>query len=197
MTRTTIMISLLCLPLVIGAAIQGGPRTRGIAVINVPKTSDAYKKVGPLEEGLKAKRAAFQQQLVAKQEEIQKLQKALDTQFVQGTPDYATRREELILKSGLYQDFLATSGKELDTMRAEALRTIFEDIKGVAGRVAQARGIDVVLTIDELPEGPASPDMMKQVIMLQKVIYATPNLDLTAEVIKVLNDEYDKSLSGK
>ena len=85
--------------MVVGAAIQSGPRTRSIAVINVPKISDVYKKREAMEDAIEAKGEALEQQRLAKQQEIQKLTQALDTQFVQGTPDYATRRADIILKT--------------------------------------------------------------------------------------------------
>ncbi len=63
--------------------------------------------------------------------------------------------------------------------------------------MAEEKGVDVVLAVDRLPDkSPNSPNAVRQQIMLQKVLYWNPRLDMTAEVVSRLNAQY-KSAGGK
>ena len=55
----------------------------------------------------------------------------------------------------------------------------------------EEKGVEIVLASDQLPaETPDSPTQVRQHILLQKVLFWTPSLDLTEDVITKLNGRY-------
>ena len=89
------------------------------------------------------------------------------------------------------QWFVDSEGQKVERELAEALRSIYDDIQGAVHEVAQERGADLVLTIDQLPgDTPDSPTQVRQMILLQKVLYWKPELDITDTVIARLNGRY-------
>ena len=92
------------------------------------------------------------------------------------------------------QWLVETQGRQVETELAASLRSIFADIQSVIRAVAQERNIDVVLAADQLPpEPPVTTSQARQQVVLQKVLYWRPGVDLTDIVVARLNAEFEKA----
>ena len=165
-----------------------------VAIVNVPAVSERYKKTGDLETKFEQRRVKFVQQREELQEKVERTKRSLNEEFKPGTAEFDGRRKQLALSSTELEWFVETEGRKIEQELARSLRTIFDDIHAVIRKVAEQRDIDVVLAADQLPpEPPTNTTQVRQQIILQKVLYWNPRVDLTDAVVERLNAEYAAS----
>lgn len=166
----------------------GTMRPARVAVVNVPVVSEQYEKTAELEAGFEQKRLAFNRDREALQQRIQRLTRALQEEFKPGTAEFERRRKELALADAELKWFMDAEGQKIEQSLAASLRSIYDDIQAAIRVLAQERGIDLVLAADQLPpEPPQTTGQARQQIVLQKVLYWGPRVDMTDDVIARLN----------
>ncbi len=162
-----------------------------VAVVNVAVVSEQYRRTADLEAQFEGKRHGLQQQRDALGERIEKGARSLQEELKPGTEAFEAKRKEVAMLEAELQWFMETERRRIEQGLAESLRSIYRDIELAVRDVAQSRGIDVVLSGDPLPDGiPATPMEARQQILFQKVVYWTPQVDLTDDVILQLNAKY-------
>jgi len=172
-----------------------GPRlaqgSTKVAVVNVGAVSEKYAKTADLEAQFDAVRRKLNQERDSMKERIEKANRSLQEELKPGTDEFRARRKQVALMEAELQWFVESEGQKVEKGLAESLRSIFGDIHAAVGEVAQEKGVEIVLASDQLPpETPDSPTQVRQHILLQKVLFWSPSLDLTAEVITKLNAGY-------
>ena len=173
--------------------VDAWPATK-VAVVNIPAVSERYQKTSDLEAQFEQRRAQLNQQRDALRDKIDRARRSLQEELKPNTPAYEQRRKELALLETELQWFVDTEGQKVEGGLAQSLRSIYDDIKAVVHEVAENMGIDVVLAADQLPqEAPSSTAQARQQIMLQKVLYWSPGVDITDEVVARLNQRYNKA----
>jgi len=168
----------------------------GVAVVNVEEVFANYKRPAVLEQQIRAKQQAVVEEAGSRRDQIERKRQALQA-FKPGTADYeekhrALRREEI--------DFQVWSTLEEEAIKKEhkeMFRAIYNDVKRGVAKVAKQRGYNIVLTYDTLTEEAPDSVALRQQILLQKVIYWEPQIDITQEVLKVINDEFDRNQGEK
>jgi len=162
-----------------------------IAVVNIPVVSERYKKRVDLEAQFDALRQELRQQRDALQDKLSRARKSLEEELKPGSDAYAARQKEVAMLEAELQWFVDSQGKKVEAGLALSLREIFDDIKMVVHEIAQQKGYDLVVASDDLPaDTPDSPTQVRQFILLQKVLYWSPQVDITEEVAARLNERY-------
>ncbi len=170
---------------------SGNSAAVNIAVVNVPEISERYNGRVKLEEHFEAKRKQLTEKKDELADKIKRTQQSLQEELKPGTPDFRSRRRELAMLEAEFQYFLDTEGKQIERELAASLRQIFDEINVVIAEVAAQRGIGLVLAADTMPGGnPENPTQVRQQIVLQKVLYWNPSIDLTDEVVARLNAKF-------
>ena len=176
------------LPLVGQQDVSGSVR---VAVVNVPAVSERYLKTTDLEAEFEKLRQAFNQQREALQSRIDRTARSLQEELKPGTEEHWERRKQLALLDAELQVFIESEGQKVESKMASSLRAIFDDILAATREIARERGIDVVLASDQMPKNvPESSTQVRQQIMLQKVLYWSPRVDLTDDIITRVNAKY-------
>ena len=172
------------------AGAQADPQAK-VAIVNVALASESYAKTSDLEAQFEQLRVKFRDEISAKRDRLERGVKALREEFKPGTAEFDQRQRELAQLEWELQYFQEVEGRKLERSLAASLRQIFADIQRAVGQVAQERGYDVVLAADALPpDAPDTTNMARQQILLQKVLYWNPRVDLTQDVIARLNAQY-------
>ena len=198
MNKTTwaiVLAGVFGLGLVITAtgAQSGGLGSSAVAVVSVAKVSEAYQRTRDLEAHFEQQRQQYNQERAAKRDQIERGMKALQEQFKPGTPEFKQRKTELLVLQAELQVLEDDGTRELEGKLAASLRDIFADIQGVVAQVAKEQGLDVVLASDEMPEESAvTTSMARQQILLQKVVFWSPRVDITDAVIARINTQYEQ-----
>lgn len=163
-----------------------------VAVVNIPAVSEQYRKTADLEAHFDGVRQKLNEEREALRAKIDRTARSLQEEFKPGTDDYRQRRKQLAMLEAELQYFVESEGQRIEAGLARSLRMIFDDIHKVVGEVARDEGIDIVLAADQMPtEAADSPTPVRQQILLQKVLYWSPEVDLTDEVVARLNARYE------
>jgi len=192
------MISLFGMALILSAtAVQAeGPGSTRVAVVHVASVSEQYSRTRDLEAQFESLRARLGQDRDAQRDRIERLKRSLQEELKPGSDEFRERRKELAIREAELQVFVETEGQKIEEGLKSSLRGIFSDIQAVVSEIATERGIDVVLAADRLPpENPDTPTQLRQQILLQKVLFWSPRVDITDEVIARLNARHKMSTS--
>lgn len=161
------------------------------AVVDVPAVSAGYLKTKDLEVQLERRNTALLQERTALHNKIERTGRSLQEELRPGTSEFEQRRKQLALYEAEMEWFVDSTGRMLEREVAGTLRSIYEDIHAVVRTIAKEKGIDVVVAADRLPPEPAQGSIQaRQQIVMQKVLYWSPRVDLTEEVIARLNASY-------
>jgi Skp family chaperone for outer membrane proteins len=187
MTLSSLWFALALVPL----AQDGATGSASVAVVNVAVVSEQYNRTSDLEARFAEKRRVLEQQREALQKKIELTARSLQEELKPGTEAYQARRKELAMLEAELQWFLESESRRVEQGLASSLQSIFADIQAAVQKIAEQKGIDIVLAFDRMPEEtPETANQARQQILLQKVVYWSPRVDLTAEVISELNSAY-------
>jgi Skp family chaperone for outer membrane proteins len=165
-----------------------------VAVVNVAGVSEKYAKTADLEAQFDAVRRKLNQERDAMKDKIEKANRSLQEELKAGTDEFRARRKQIALMEAELQWFVESEGQKVEKGLAESLRSIYADIQAVVREIAQEKKIDIVVAADQLPaETPDSANQVRQHILLQKVLFWNPSVDVTDEVVARLNTRYKAS----
>jgi len=177
--------------LVLAVGPQFARASTKVAVVTVGAVSEKYAKTADLEAQFDVVRRKLNQERDSMKEKIEKANRSLQEELKPGTDEFRARRKQVVLMEAELQWFVESEGQKVEKGLADSLRSIFDDIHAAVREVAQEKGVEIVLASDQLPaETPDSPTQVRQHILLQKVLFWTPSLDLTEDVITKLNARY-------
>jgi len=187
------------LMLTIATALFGQQPSSGVnvAVVSLPDVSERYIKTSALEAKFEKRRQELNKKRDDMNDKVDRLKRSLQEELKPGTEAFDQRQKELALQQAELQWFLDTQSKKVDAGLAESLRSIYEDIQHMVAQVAKERHLDIVLASDALPpQPPSNANQVRQQILLQKVIYWSPQVDITDVVVERLNAAYKSSPDG-
>ena len=183
---------------------QSGPTAATkVAVVNVPVVSERYLKTSYLESQFETRRQEIAGQLKSLKDNVDRTRRSLQEEFKPGTKEFGERAKQIAMLEAEMQWLVETQGRKVDAELAVSLRGIFADIQAAIGTVAAERNIDIVLAADQIPPMPVPPNpplstsQARQQIVLQKVLFWRPNVDLTDVVVQRLNAEFEKKRAAK
>ena len=159
-----------------------------VAVLNIPEVSEKYQRTADLEAHFENLRAEFNKERDALRERINRIRRSLREEFKPGTEEFRLRTKQLALLEAELNWFVESQGRKIEEGLRSSLLNIFNDIQEVVREVADEKGFDVVVAGSRMPDDPpASPTHVRQQILLQKVLYWNPRVDISNEVIVRLN----------
>lgn len=162
-----------------------------VAVVNVAVASEKYVKTTELEAQFDAIRKKVNAEKDALKEKLERANRSLQEEIKPGTEEFRKRMKEIALMDAELKWFVESEGQKVEKGLAESLKSIYTDIQNAAKEVAVEKKFDVVMASDQLPpDTPDSPQQLRQHILLQKVLYWNPSVDITEEVVTRLNAKY-------
>jgi Skp family chaperone for outer membrane proteins len=178
-------------PLPAGAAAEPTSNS-GIAVIDVEKVFNALVERNDMQQQLQA-------YLTQLNDELKKLDGEAKAAFetARALPDGAEKNSAV--QKAIEMQATAQARKQVfealaDRRSSESFRQLFAKISAGGRKIAETRGLNLVIATDEnvsVPVGASSTDVQR-VISLKRIVYASPTLDITDALIQLLNSEYTK-----
>ncbi len=164
---------------------QGAPK---VGVVNIAKVFEKYQMTQQLEQQFDAKRQAISQEAQKRQDAMETKLKELEA-FDPNSQDFANRQAALRYSRIEYRVWLEDTEETLKREHMNLLRMIYGLVTEAIAKTAKDRGLDLVVTQDDLsPEAPDSISLRRE-ILLKKVLYFSPRVDITQEVLNLLNEE--------
>jgi Skp family chaperone for outer membrane proteins len=167
---------------------NSGPK---VGVVKVAQVFEGYQMTRDLENRFDGRRRAIGDEAENRRKAMDNQRAALEA-FDPASRDYAERREGLRRAAFEYKVWLEMEEQRLKEEHMAWLRMIYEDVCGAVAKAAQARGIDLVLTCDELSQDIPDSVALRQEILLKKVLYFSGRIDLTESVLRRLNEGYEE-----
>lgn len=173
------------------SAVPSAPSNGRIAVIDFHRIFDETRQIGDLNQQIKTKESEFRAEADQRKKVIETKQKEL-VAFTPGTPDYESRRKDLVRLNIESNVWLQTTQAEIDSMKFDWTQLIYEKAVDVARQVAAERGYDAVLQYKEYDPMMVDPNVqaMRRLIQDREVIYHRPEIDITNDVIKRMDQQY-------
>ncbi len=172
-------------------AMGGAAHAASVAVVNIAEVSEKYQRTADLEARFEQVRQKLNEERESLRGRIERATRSLQEELKPGTSEFRERRKELAMLEAQLQYFVESEGKQIEQELAESLRSIFNDIHAMVRVIAEEKALDIVLVADRMPDGPAeNTTQVRQQIVLQKVLYWTPKVDITADVVSRLNERY-------
>lgn len=177
---------------IVGSGLTQQPYgTTRVAVVDVPAVSERYMGRADLETKLDQERVQFNKRRESIRDQMNRLAQSLQEQFKPGTDEFNQRSKQLTLLDAELKWFTESEGLRIEQVLAESLQQIFLDIQEAVREIAEEKNIDVVLAADRIPpDKPHNTSQARQQIVLQKVVYWNPRVDITQPVITRLNERY-------
>jgi Skp family chaperone for outer membrane proteins len=190
--QVLLAVSGVCVLLTSGAIEATG--SASVAVVSIADVSEKYQRTGDLEGFFEAQRSQFHRVRDEQRQKIERMTKSLQEELRPGTAEFRERAKQIAMLDAELKWFMESEGQRLEEGLKASLRSIYDDIVVVVREVAEEKQVDVVVAADRLPDAlPESPNQLRQQILLQKVLYWSPKVDLTPEVIQRLNARYQAS----
>ena len=188
------LVTIVCTSLVsaaLGQQAQPHSGSSNISVVNLTSLFDKFRMTKDLEDLFAGRRESITGQAQSQRDDITFKRNELQ-QFKLGTPDFQQREESLIQAEIQFQVWLEVEERRLKSEHKNWLIAIYENVEQVISKIAADRGIDLVLTYNDLD--PSAPDSVafKQQILIRTVLYASERSDLTAAVLAQLDADYQK-----
>lgn len=173
---------------------SGGP----VAVVDLSRVLDGLDERADAEAKLRAKADEIRVEAEQRETEI----RALRDQFEAETDpavqlSISEQIDERIIHFRAWQEFI---NREMDVERAVLLQNLYRDIRTSIAEMAQADGIDVIMTwqsegeiqLDPNPELPPLETQVRQQIATRRIAYAAPRVDRSEDVIIRMNNAYER-----
>ena len=136
-----------------------------LAYVDLGRIFDEYKKTKEYDKVLEKKQKDYEQEREKKLDEVKKLQEKLS---LLSEEERETRKNDLENKITKLQEFDRSQTQDLRKQRDERVQEIFKDIRKAIETYAKKQGI--ALVFDK-----------------RGLTYEVKNLDITAQVLKILN----------
>lgn len=175
-------------------AASGQNAVPKVAVADAARIFNEMQETTDLKQMLESERERFAGTLREKQQQLNDL-KAQRDQLKPDAPQYQDRNRELLEASTKLEVWhkLTTA----DIMRNQKIRmmTLYDKVEQAVAELAAQRGIDLVissqrLNVENLDDPQLSIDQLRAVLNQRNVLFAGKNVDLTADVIALLDAKY-------
>ena len=175
-----------------GTAQANAPRGP-LAVCDVHKAFQQYKKTIELRAAFGADRDTIQAEVTAANRQLNEMKEALAASgLLPGSPDFERRRTELLKKSIETKNFVDLSQNELRRRDFQIHGTCYQDVYKAVQKVALRKNLALVLAKEDLTLPSQSfEDLMAKIYYRRHVIFADDAIDITAEVVEQLNTDYE------
>ena len=164
-----------------------------LAVCDVHKAFQQYKKTIELRAALGADGNTIQAEITAANRQLNEMQEALAASgLLPGSPDFERRRAEVLKKVIETKNFRDLSQNELRGRDIQISDTCYQDVYKAVQKVALRKNLALVLAKEDLTLPSQSfEDLMARIYYRRHVIFADDAIDITGEVIEQLNTDYE------
>jgi Skp family chaperone for outer membrane proteins len=174
------------------AQTPAGAAAMPVGVVDLVKVFNEFEQTKALNTELDR----YKQRLSDEQQKREE-QLSVERQTLQGfAPDTAEyRKRSAALKKLIieYQAWLATEREVLKDEHGRWIERTYQMVTQSIAEVARRKGLQLALTREELETDVDDAEVLKKQILNRKVIYYDPMLDITDDVLVILNDTFAKA----
>lgn len=164
-----------------------------IAVANTARIFNEMQETRDLKQKLEGERKRLENEERERKEKIQSLRDARNL-LKSDSPQYQQKNRELLEEAIKFDVWGKMLQAEVQRNQRVQMKHLFDKIQAAVNEVAAKKGFDLVLS-DQRPEIPEDPeqmtlDQLRAMINARTVLYAGPKVDITNDVLALLNAKY-------
>lgn len=173
-----------------GAQNSVAPTNVRFATVDLPRIFDSLDERPIREAQLKSFIEEQNAMIKALGEKLEQVRSDVDL-LVIGS-DERRRKEEEAARLNVDLEVQRRWAEQLtDRRRAEVFANLFNKIEAASAQVSQQRGFDLVLSNDAGAEvAPTTEAQARAMMGGRRILYASPNVDITDAVVKQMNNEW-------
>ncbi len=160
-----------------------------IGVVDMVKVFNDSEQWKAINDSLKAKSRQADQEAEKRKEEIAAKTKELDAYKV-NTPEWTKCGEEVLRLRTSAEVWAATEKARVEQLKAYWVQKNYDDVNKAVKEIARQRGLSLVLMREDLDKDTQDSSRMFAQIINRKVVYCDERMEVTADVLKKLNDEF-------
>jgi Skp family chaperone for outer membrane proteins len=158
-----------------------------VAIVDVTKVLQNSKKHKQWQDKMTKDEEVMKNEFEKAKIDLKSLQDGMNTLKV-GTPDYVTAMKEYLNGKSLLEAKDKFYQEKVNMEMLQWTQSLYNKMLDITGKIAQKKGIDIVLAQEQLdPESPSLRDFMLS-IRTKKVLYCAAPLDITDDVLAALDD---------
>lgn len=193
--------------MVLGASVAGAwrpaeapmaaPATIGVLRLNA--VLDRLEQYRDMRASLEAMAAPIKAGLDTQREEIRTMQEVVNSGTLTGDRLFDAR-QDLLERQQLLEMRTEIANARFDALNGDMLRTLYQAVTAATTQFAQNNGYDLVFIDDRgiALAPPRSPtEVQAEVIGRKRVLFARESLDVTDQVLTLMNNQYASGGAGR
>lgn len=168
-----------------------GLDTGRIAVVNVAKVLRECQENLEREKRTTQRRQQVKASMDQLAAEADALGKELEQALEPGTKQYTDTLQQYFDKRALYEAYGKGQEKAVEVESKAWLEDIYQRLLKQVGSVARKKEITLVFNLDQMPIEGRELAELYNMVLARAVLYNTPSMDITAEVLEAMDAEYD------
>ena len=172
-----------------GHFVKGRPTATAVA--DVQLVFESLKEKMQIEADLKSQLEQLNQEEQIRKQKLQELKSDLEI-LAPDTPAYNEKQSSLEQKAIELQAWQGFQTQKLNRERGLQIERLYRKMLDAIGRLAKQNGYDLVM-FKEKPANfrGAKPEALNTLIQVRKVLWAAEELDLTDQIIQMMNNEFN------
>ncbi len=169
-----------------------------LAVVDVQKIFSTIKEKSEMEAEITRQTEQVQKEEQDRKQKLNDLQQ--DLSVLAPESDAFKQTQEKLEKQAIeFQTWKQFTAQKLEREKTIRIEQLYLKVVDAVGRKAQRDGFDVVLFKDETEKlRGQNQQQLAAIIQTRKVLYAAPQLDVTDQLIQMLDNEYNnRGKNGK
>jgi outer membrane protein len=166
-----------------------------IGTIDFDAVVAGYAKAKAIIEQLKQFQASRMREMTKLETEGKDLEASMQ-KLSPTSPDFKDYENKLTLIQAKYQATGEQIKRDFMMKRTEGMATIYKEIQEITAYVAKGRRLTHVIKVSNEPVSASDPRTL-QLAEVMPLLWADPATDLTPEVLRVLNSQYQKAQAAQ
>ena len=172
-----------------------------LGMLDVPQVTNNYERSKDAEADFLTQREKLKAEAAPKVQALEQLREKRD-QLNKGTKAWQDADEELLKAQVEVRNWVLLEQVKIDRAQTTVLLEMYREVTRATERLAKEKGLDIVFTEIFLApprinvEEAQNLEDLKQRIVNQKIVYPSTIVDLTQDVLKVINGEYKARKGG-
>jgi Skp family chaperone for outer membrane proteins len=167
-----------------------------IAVAVPARIFDNLEEMRELQQRMLSDQQRFFEERNRRLQEIQALEQARN-QLRPDMPQFTERHNEWLNATIEFQAWEQRQQHDRQRIQKRHMKNLFDKIQAATGEVARQQGIQLVLSEPQLPPVELiTPEELRAIINQRNVLFAENLQDISDDVIRVLNEQYQRERPG-
>jgi len=170
----------------------GGGGARPVATLDVVRLFSDTAQIKDLNEHMRQKTEDYTAELKQRSEALNARKLEMQA-FKPGSTDYEKRRKELVKMNAEAMGWSKATEDDLDQQKFDWTVEIYKQAIDAAAVVAKSRGFDLVIQKTDFKPGDItdrSVQALRSMIQSRTVIHSAPEIDITDDVIRTMDQTY-------